>query len=160
MELLSFSDLHRIATIRCAWWSAHVLHGQALDLSEDEAAAKLESCREDAVLVVHSPPKGCLDEVHGRHLAAGRSQMVDSVRLGAVVDECMAVAFELVVEGDRGGEAAEACEDAFFEAGEGACAVAFEGEGGLCRSRRSIRSAGAWARDAAGFRVSACGTGA
>ena len=34
----------------------------------------------------------------------------------------------MVVEGDRGGEAAEACEDAFFEAGEGAGAVAFEGE--------------------------------
>jgi hypothetical protein len=32
----------------------------------------------------------------------------------------------LVVGGDRGGEAAEACGDGFFEAGEGACAVAFE----------------------------------
>jgi len=70
-----------------------VLHGQALqvagaqffglgggvpptpfpwsfDLSEDEAAAKLESCPEGAVLVVHSPPKGYVDEVHGRHLGS------------------------------------------------------------------------------------------
>jgi Icc-related predicted phosphoesterase len=78
----------------CAGWrSAHVLHGQALqlegiqvfglgggvpptpfpwsfDLSEDEAAAKLESCPEAAVLVVHSPPKGHVDEVHGRHLGS------------------------------------------------------------------------------------------
>lgn len=75
------------------WSSAHVLHGQALqlegaqffglgggvpptpfpwsfDLSEDEAAAKLESCPEGAVLVVHSPPKGYLDKVHGRHLGS------------------------------------------------------------------------------------------
>lgn len=78
----------------CAGWaSAHVLHGEAVqlegaeffglgggvpptpfpwsfDLSEDEAAAKLESCPEGAVLVVHSPPKGYLDEVHGRHLGS------------------------------------------------------------------------------------------
>ncbi|MGZ3379992.1 MAG: metallophosphoesterase family protein [Isosphaeraceae bacterium] len=76
-----------------AWEGAHVLHGQALqlegaqffglgggvpptpfpwsfDLSEDEAAAKLESCPEGAVLVVHSPPKGHVDEVHGRHLGS------------------------------------------------------------------------------------------
>ena len=76
-----------------AWEGAHVLHGQALqlegaqffglgggvpptpfpwsfDLSEDEAAAKLESCPEGAVLVVHSPPKGYVDEVHGRHLGS------------------------------------------------------------------------------------------
>lgn len=75
------------------WPSAHVLHGQALqldgvqffglgggvpptpfpwsfDLSEDEAAAKLESCPEGAVLVVHSPPKGYLDKAHGRHLGS------------------------------------------------------------------------------------------
>jgi Icc-related predicted phosphoesterase len=73
-----------------AWPSADVLHGEAkevagaeffglggavpptpfpwsFDLSEDEAAAKLESCPERAVLVVHSPPKGYVDEVHGRH---------------------------------------------------------------------------------------------
>jgi Icc-related predicted phosphoesterase len=78
----------------CAGWpAAHVLHGQALqlegvqvfglgggipptpfpwsfDLSEDEAAAKLESCPEGAVLIVHSPPKGYVDEVHGRHLGS------------------------------------------------------------------------------------------
>src|SRR5947208_3786960 len=54
--------------------------------------------------------------------------MIDSARLGAVVDECAAVACELVVEGDRCGEAAEAGEDAFSEAGEGSGAVAFEGE--------------------------------
>jgi uncharacterized protein len=78
----------------CAGWpSAHVLHGQALqmegvqifglgggipptpfpwsfDLSEDEAAARLESCPEGAVLIVHSPPKGYVDEVHGRHLGS------------------------------------------------------------------------------------------
>ena len=54
--------------------------------------------------------------------------MVDSARLGAVVDECTAWASELVVEGDGGGEGAEAGEDAFSEAGEGAGAVAFEGE--------------------------------
>jgi Icc-related predicted phosphoesterase len=76
-----------------AWTGAHVLHGQAVeiegvqffglgggvpptpfpwsfDLSEDEAAAKLESCPEGAVLVVHSPPKGYLDEAHGRHLGS------------------------------------------------------------------------------------------
>ena len=78
----------------CAGWSSsHVLHGDALalegaeffglgggipptpfpwsfDLSEDEAAAKLESCPEGAVLVVHSPPKGYVDEAHGRHLGS------------------------------------------------------------------------------------------
>jgi Icc-related predicted phosphoesterase len=76
-----------------AWPSAHVLHGQAkeiegvpffglgggvpttpfpwsFDLTEDEAAAKLESCPERAVLVVHSPPKGYVDEAHGRHLGS------------------------------------------------------------------------------------------
>jgi Icc-related predicted phosphoesterase len=78
----------------CASWpGAHVLHGQALelegvqfyglgggvpptpfpwsfDLSEEEAAAKLESCPDGAVLVVHSPPRGYLDEAHGRHLGS------------------------------------------------------------------------------------------
>jgi Icc-related predicted phosphoesterase len=76
-----------------AWPSAIVLHGQAkevagaqffglgggvpptpfpwsFDLSEDEAAAKLESCPEGAILVVHSPPKGYLDEAGGRHLGS------------------------------------------------------------------------------------------
>ena len=54
--------------------------------------------------------------------------MVDSARLGAVVDEGTAWASELMVEGDCAGEAAEAGEDAFAQAGEGSCAVAFEGE--------------------------------
>jgi uncharacterized protein len=72
------------------WRSCQVLHGAAkeiegaqffglgagvpptpfpwsFDLSEDEAAAKLESCPEGAILVVHSPPKGHVDAVHGRH---------------------------------------------------------------------------------------------
>jgi uncharacterized protein len=94
----------------CADWpSAHVLHGQALqlegiqfyglgggvpptpfpwsfDLSEDEAAAKLESCPEGAVLVVHSPPKGYLDQAHGRHLGS-RSVLaaIERTRPGLVV---------------------------------------------------------------------------
>ena len=42
----------------------------SFDLSEDEAAAKLESCPEGAVLVVHSPPNGHVDEAHGRHLGS------------------------------------------------------------------------------------------
>jgi Icc-related predicted phosphoesterase len=78
----------------CAVWpNAVVLHGEAkeiagaqffglgggvpptpfpwsFDVSENEAAAKLERCPERAVLVVHSPPKGYLDEVHGRHLGS------------------------------------------------------------------------------------------
>ncbi len=78
----------------CASWSsAHVLHGEAkeiaglqffglggavpptpfpwsFDLSEDEAAAKLESCPDGAILVLHSPPKGYLDEAQGRHLGS------------------------------------------------------------------------------------------
>jgi uncharacterized protein len=78
----------------CAVWpSADVLHGQgkeiggvqffgvgggvpptpfpwSFDLSEEEAAAKLEVCPERAVLVVHSPPNGHVDEVHGRHLGS------------------------------------------------------------------------------------------
>jgi hypothetical protein len=54
--------------------------------------------------------------------------MVDSTRLGDVVDECAARSSELVVEDDAGGEAEEALEDAFSDPGQGACAVAFEGE--------------------------------
>jgi Icc-related predicted phosphoesterase len=85
----------------CASWAgAHVLHGQAVeisgvdffglgggvpptpfpwsfDLSEDEAAAKLESCPEGAVLVVHSPPKGYVDAAHGRHL--GSRAVLDAI---------------------------------------------------------------------------------
>src|SRR4051794_41278543 len=52
--------------------------------------------------------------------------MVDSTRLGAVVDEGTAGSSELVVEGDRGGQAAESGEDPFAQSGEGAGAVAFE----------------------------------
>jgi uncharacterized protein len=86
----SDTELWRACT---GWPSARVLHGQPLqldgaqffglgggvpptpfpwsfDLSEDEAAAKLESCPEGAVLVVHSPPKGYVDEAHGRHLGS------------------------------------------------------------------------------------------
>ena len=78
----------------CADWSAaRVLHGEgteidgvqffglgggvpvtpfpwSFDLNEDEAAAKLEHCPEGAVLVSHSPPKGYVDEAHGRHLGS------------------------------------------------------------------------------------------
>jgi Icc-related predicted phosphoesterase len=74
----------------CAGWeSATVLHGEgteiagvqffglgagvpptplpwSFDLSEEDAAAKLEHCPEGAVLVVHSPPKGYVDEVRGK----------------------------------------------------------------------------------------------
>jgi uncharacterized protein len=75
------------------WKRCHILHGAAkeiegaqffglgagvpptpfpwsFDLSEDEAAAKLESCPEGAIMVVHSPPKGHVDAVHGRHLGS------------------------------------------------------------------------------------------
>jgi hypothetical protein len=54
--------------------------------------------------------------------------MVDSTRLGDVVDQRAARASELVVAGDAGGEAEEALQDAVFEALDGAGAVAFEGE--------------------------------
>ena len=54
--------------------------------------------------------------------------MIDSARLGAVVDECAAGASEFVVEGAGGCQAAEAGEDSFSEAGQGAGAVAFEGQ--------------------------------
>jgi len=43
----------------------------------------------------------------------------DSAGLGAVVDECSAGAAELVVEGDRGGEAEEALKDALSKAWQG-----------------------------------------
>src|SRR5512134_1833586 len=54
--------------------------------------------------------------------------MSDSARSGAVVDECTAGSSELVVERDRGGQAAEAREDSFAQACECAGAVAFERE--------------------------------
>ena len=42
----------------------------SFDLDEKEAIDKLAACPEGAVLVVHSPPKGHLDEAHGRHLGS------------------------------------------------------------------------------------------
>jgi uncharacterized protein len=70
------------------WPSAHVLHGEgadidgvsffglgagipttpwdwSFDLSDDEAAERLEACPEGGILVVHSPPKGHLDKGFG-----------------------------------------------------------------------------------------------
>jgi Icc-related predicted phosphoesterase len=75
------------------WGSAVVLHGEgtqiegvsffglgggvpvtpfpwSFDLSEREADEKLENCPERCVLVVHSPPKGYVDEAHGRHMGS------------------------------------------------------------------------------------------
>jgi len=75
------------------WRSAVVLHGDgaqidgvsfyglgggvpvtpfpwSFDLSEREADEKLEDCPEGCVLVVHSPPKGYVDEAHGRHMGS------------------------------------------------------------------------------------------
>ena len=76
------------------WEAATVLHGQgteidgtsfyglgagipitpwdwSFDLDEDEAAGKLADCPEDAVLVVHSPPKGHCDQSSaGDHLGS------------------------------------------------------------------------------------------
>src|SRR5436305_4795911 len=54
--------------------------------------------------------------------------MSDSARLRGVVDEGTGWASELVVEGDRCGEAAEAGEDPFSDALESASAVALQGE--------------------------------
>jgi Icc-related predicted phosphoesterase len=79
---------------QCAVWpSAIILHGEgkevegihffglgggvpktpfpwSFDLSEEEAASKLEQCPDGAVLVVHSPPKGHVDEAFGRNLGS------------------------------------------------------------------------------------------
>lgn len=75
------------------WTSATLLHGDAtvidgvtffglgggipvtpfpwsFDLSEREADEKLGDCPEGCVLVVHSPPKGYVDEAHGRHMGS------------------------------------------------------------------------------------------
>jgi uncharacterized protein len=75
------------------WDSALVLHGEAadvagttwfglgggipvtpwdwsFDLDEDEAARALEALPEGAVLAVHSPPHGHVDESRGRHLGS------------------------------------------------------------------------------------------
>jgi Icc-related predicted phosphoesterase len=77
-----------------SWPAATVLHGEQLeldgvtffglgagvpmtpwdwsfDLSEDDARGMLESCPEDAVLVVHSPPQGHVDRATGgEHLGS------------------------------------------------------------------------------------------
>jgi Icc-related predicted phosphoesterase len=42
----------------------------SFDLSEDEAEARLADCPVQAVLVVHSPPRGYVDEAFGRHLGS------------------------------------------------------------------------------------------
>jgi uncharacterized protein len=75
------------------WTAASVLHGEgteiggvqffglgagvpntpfpwSFDLGEEEAASKLADCPPGAVLVIHSPPKGYVDEAHGRHLGS------------------------------------------------------------------------------------------
>jgi Icc-related predicted phosphoesterase len=78
----------------CSGWdAATVLHGEAIeidgvtffglgagvpvtpwdwsfDLTEEEAAEMLAGCPEGAVLVVHSPPKGHVDESGGTHLGS------------------------------------------------------------------------------------------
>jgi Icc-related predicted phosphoesterase len=83
------------------WDAAIVLHGQAteidgtqffglgagvpitpwdwsFDVDEDQAAEKLAGCPEDAVLVVHSPPKGHCDESSaGDHL--GSQAILDAI---------------------------------------------------------------------------------
>ena len=87
MRLLAFSDIHRdrdraerlvelaqdadvvVGAGDCATMH-NGLETTIEVLSEDEAAAKLESCPEGAALVVHSPPMGYVDEVHGRHLGS------------------------------------------------------------------------------------------
>lgn len=75
------------------WTAATVLHGDGVeiegveffglgagvpktpfpwsfDLSEEEAASRLEACPRGGVLVVHSPPRGYVDESGGRHLGS------------------------------------------------------------------------------------------
>jgi Icc-related predicted phosphoesterase len=47
------------------------------DLSEADAAAKLANCPAGAVLIVHSPPKGYVDEAFGRHL--GSTAVLDAI---------------------------------------------------------------------------------
>jgi Icc-related predicted phosphoesterase len=83
------------------WEAATVLHGEgteidgtsfyglgagipitpwdwSFDLDEDQAAEKLAACPEDAVLVVHSPPKGHCDQSSaGDHL--GSQAILDAI---------------------------------------------------------------------------------
>ena len=42
----------------------------SFDLSEEEADARLAECPDGAVLAVHSPPSGYVDEAFGRHLGS------------------------------------------------------------------------------------------
>ncbi|TML75530.1 MAG: serine/threonine protein phosphatase, partial [Actinobacteria bacterium] len=81
------------------WKAATVLHGESteidgveffglgggipttpwpwsFDLTEEEAAAKLEGCPDDCVLVVHSPPKGHVD---GGRRALGSESILRTV---------------------------------------------------------------------------------
>lgn len=87
----------------CADWpAAHVLHGSAVtlagvtffgvgggipvtpfgswsyDFTEDEAAELLAPCPAGCVLVVHSPPKGCVD-VSGRGQSLGSTAIRDAI---------------------------------------------------------------------------------
>jgi Icc-related predicted phosphoesterase len=75
------------------WEAATVLHGEgsqldglavyglgagvpvtpwdwSFDLSDEEASDRLAACPTDALLVVHSPPYGHVDESNGRHLGS------------------------------------------------------------------------------------------
>jgi uncharacterized protein len=75
------------------WAAATVLHGEqteidgvpffglgggvpptpfhwSFDLEDEEAAKRLAGCPDDAVLVVHSPPHGHLDDMDGRHVGS------------------------------------------------------------------------------------------
>lgn len=78
----------------CAGWeSASILHGEvkeiagvpffglgggipptpfpwSFDLSEEDAEKLLRRCPQGAVLVIHSPPKGYVDQAFGRHLGS------------------------------------------------------------------------------------------
>ena len=87
-------DELRAAVADAGWSAAEILHGSgtsvdgleffglgagvpttpwdwSFDLTEDEAAARLASCPEGAVLIVHSPPKGhCDTSSGGEHLGS------------------------------------------------------------------------------------------
>ena len=89
--------------LTAGWPAAHVLHGSAVtlagvtffgvgggipvtpfgswsyDFTEDEAAGLLASCPAGCVLVVHSPPKGCVD-VSGRGQSLGSTAIRDAIR--------------------------------------------------------------------------------
>jgi Icc-related predicted phosphoesterase len=47
------------------------------NLTEEQAAARLARCPDEAVLVVHSPPKGHVDLAFGRHL--GSQAILDAI---------------------------------------------------------------------------------